>query len=84
MSAIEPLECLDAMLDEVTETSHGGCEGPVEYRMPLSATGRSFPRCEKHWHERLDKQREIDERYPYHQPADFDPMYAGERWDDDY
>lgn len=77
-------ECLDALMDEVMDDPRGGCEGTVEYRMPLSATGRSFPRCEKHWAERLDKQREIDKRYPYHQPADFDPMYAGERWDDDY
>jgi hypothetical protein len=23
-------------------------------------------------------------RYPVHAPADFDPTYAGERWDDDY
>jgi hypothetical protein len=74
----EPLECLDSGPDP------GICNGPVEYRYALSGTGRSFPRCDKHWGERLDKQAEIDARYPYHQPADFDPSYAGERWDDDY
>lgn len=82
-------ECMDALIDELLECldehpdAHG-CVGPVEYRMPLSATGKSFPRCEKHWAERLDKQREIDERYPVNQPSDFDPSYAGEYWDDDY
>jgi hypothetical protein len=50
----------------------------------MSPSGRWFPRCEKHYEERLEVQRGIDERYPTHAPADFDPMYAGERWDDDY
>lgn len=59
------------------------CKGPVEYRMPLSGTGRSFPRCEKHWSERLDVQEQINERYPDSPfpPDDFDPTYAGESWD---
>lgn len=62
----------------------GDCNGPVEHRMPLTETGRSFPRCDKHWEIRLKKQDEINQRYPYHQPSDFDPAYAGERWDDEY
>lgn len=61
-----------------------GCEGSVEYRMPLSGTGKSFPRCDKHWGERLDTEQGIRERYPEHAPADFDPSYAGEHWDEDY
>ena len=36
----------------------------VEYRMALSMTGRSFPRCDKHWQQRLDEQERINERYP--------------------
>jgi len=40
-----------------------GCSGAVEYRMPLSGTGRSFPRCEGHWDARLERQQEINERY---------------------
>lgn len=60
------------------------CSGPVEYRMPLSGTGKSFPRCDRHWSERLDQQAGIDRRYPTHRPADFDPAYAGESWDGDY
>lgn len=69
------LECLDGP---------EGCEGEVEYRMALSPSGRPFPRCEKHWGERLDVQDGINERYPALQPAGFDPSYAGERWEEDY
>jgi len=52
--------------------------------MPLSATGKSFPRCDRHWEIRLDKQDEIYKRYPRQAPRDFDPLDAGERWDEDY
>lgn len=63
----------------------GGCRGPVEYRFPLSGTGRSFPRCDKHWEDRLDVQEQINRRYPDSPfpPAGFDPLDAGESWDDD-
>ena len=60
------------------------CDGNVEYRMPLSGTGKSFPRCDFHWDQRLDQEQVNRERYPEHAPADFDPYYAGESWDDDY
>lgn len=70
-------ECLDI-------AEGGGCEGAVEYRTPLSGTGRSFPRCERHWERRLESQQGINARYPQHQPSDFDPSYAGERWEEDY
>lgn len=73
----EALSCLDA----------GGstpCHGAVEYRMALSATGRSFPRCQAHWEIRLMEQERINAAYPALAPADFDPSYAGERWDEDY
>lgn len=75
----EIYECLDSHPTE-------RCEGRVEYRMPLSGTGRSFPRCGKHWSARLDVQYGIDRRYPDSPfaPAGFDPSYAGESWDDDY
>jgi hypothetical protein len=61
------------------------CEGPIEYRMPLSSTGKSFPRCEAHWSKALDRWEETNERYPDSPcPPDwFDPSYAGERWDED-
>lgn len=70
----DELVCLDR--DET-------CEGAVEYRMPLSGTGRSFPRCDKHWSDRLDVQEGINRRYPATAPSDFDPYYAGESWDEE-
>jgi len=60
------------------------CEGEVEYRDALSATGKMFPRCDAHWEARLIEQDRINETYPHNAPSDFDPSYAGERWDDDY
>jgi hypothetical protein len=71
------LECLDGYYKE-------DCEGDIKYRDALSGTGYSFPRCERHWDMRVQAQDEINRRYPKQQPADFDPMYAGERWDEDY
>jgi hypothetical protein len=72
----EPLSCLDGP---------EGCRGPVEWRMALSATGRNFPRCDRHWANRLDVQAAIGRRYPDQPtpPSDFDPSYAGESWDED-
>ena len=75
-------------MDDLTclnDRGDGTCRGPVEMRMPLSGTGRSFPRCDKHWGDRLDEQDEITRKYGGDvPPADFDPGYAGERWADDY
>jgi hypothetical protein len=68
-------DCLDGPVE---------CQGAVEYRYALSGTGKSYPRCDRHWSERVLRQEEIDRRYPTHAPSDFDPAYAGERWDDDY
>jgi hypothetical protein len=59
------------------------CEGPVEYRLPLSGTGRSFPRCAKHWHDRLNLEEGLRERYPEQPPSDWSPLDAGEHWDED-
>jgi hypothetical protein len=71
------MECLD----DYGSIADRDCKGPVEYRMPLSATGQSFPRCDKHWAERLKEQERIDQRYGGDlPPADFDPYYAGEEW----
>jgi hypothetical protein len=62
-----------------------GCGGPVERRAPLSSTGRSHSRCERHWNERLKVQARINEDYPDSPvpPAWFDPAAAGETWDDE-
>jgi len=71
----EEIKCLDGPSE---------CEGAIEFRHALSGTGKSFLRCDKHWSKRLAKQAEINSRYPTQQPSDFDPAYAGERWDEDY
>jgi len=71
------LKCID-------DAGQLACKGPVEYRMALSGSGRSFPRCEEHWGRRLHLQDEINAKYGGDiPPADFDPSYAGERWDED-
>lgn len=75
---IELLECLD-------DADFDGCSGAIEYRTPLSATGRSFPRCDKHWAERVEREEELRRRYPETPPADWSPLDAGEAWgEDDY
>lgn len=56
------------------------CHGGVEYRYPLSGTGRSFVRCDGHWADRLETERGIQERYPEHPPSDWSPLDAGESW----
>jgi len=71
----EPLECLDA--------HKGPCTGEVAYRPSLSPTGKMFARCDGHWEQRVDKQQEIDARYPATPPTWFDPAYAGEVWDEE-
>jgi len=72
----DPLECINGPEQ---------CRGEVEYRMPLSGTGKSFPRCEYHWEQRLDREAEINERYPVNPPSDWSPLDAGEAWgENDY
>jgi hypothetical protein len=73
----EELECLNAGGDN--------CVGAVEYRMALTTSGKPFPRCEKHWLERLKQHEKDQEKYPDSPlaPSWFDPTYAGERWDED-
>jgi hypothetical protein len=78
---------MDTMLTSEDCITHRGegCEGPVEYRMPLSATNVSHPRCDLAWGERLDVEDGIRERYPEHPPSDWSPLDAGESWyEDDY
>lgn len=63
----------------------GGCRGPVEHRTPLSGSGRSFPRCEGHWEQRLQLEHDLNRRYPISPPADWSPLDAGEAWgEEDY
>ncbi len=68
-------ECIDAYV--------GTCTGPVELREALSASGRPFPRCDRHWARRLEREDELQRRYPPSPPADWSPMDAGEAWDEE-
>lgn len=60
------------------------CMGPVEYRLsPDRDDFKAFPRCDYHWEQRLEaaeKNREYMSDVP---PSWFDPMDAGESWDED-
>lgn len=75
---VEDLECVGA------DPAGQPCRGPVEMRWPLSGSGRSFPRCDGHWDERLRLEEDIRARYPVRPPHNWSPMDAGESWDDDY
>lgn len=59
------------------------CRGAVLYREPLSDTRVSYPRCDVHWERRLDRERQLRQRYPQRPPVDWSPLDAGERWDED-
>ena len=73
---------------DCVDFGRSSCVGDVEFHS-LSFTlteSSAFPRCEKHWGERLDRAENSMERYADSDvaPAWFDPTYAGERWSDDY
>lgn len=78
----QTIECMD---DGDNDT---GCTGAVEYRMSLSPTGISFPRCDRHWAKRLDAEERMNERVGNWRsdipPPWFDPTACGEVWDDPY
>ena len=61
------------------------CSGPVEFHSIDPGRTPAFPRCEKHWGERLARRENSIERYENSDvaPAWFDPADAGERWTDD-
>lgn len=82
-----PSECPFPQPECLDRPRHDGdtaCTGNVEYRESLSGTGTPIARCDGHWSLRLKEQDRINRTYPRHAPADFDPMYAGESWDEDY
>ena len=73
----ETIECLSSFGEEPN-----ACQGVVEYRTPLSGSGRAFPRCDRHWAQRLESEEQLRRRYPVSPPADWSPMDAGEAWDE--
>ena len=50
----DEIECLD---------NNDECKGTVEYRPAMSPTGRWFPRCDKHFADRLKTQERIVRTY---------------------
>ena len=72
---LNPGDCIDA------DDLFTGCGGDVEYRIPMSPTGFSYPRCERHMEARWEKQQEISHRYGV--PLTY---YGNDRdgWDDDW
>ena len=73
----ESLTCIDE--------HQGGCDGLIEYHTnPYSDSFKAWPRCDQHFAAYVERMADIAQRYPVNAPADFDPLYAGERWDDDY
>lgn len=75
-TSTEKLECVQSFNEQ-------GCRGGVQYRTPLSATGRSYPRCDRHWDARLQLEAELNQRYPATPPPDWSPLDAGEAWDEE-
>jgi len=56
----------------------------VEYHLnPDRDDLKTFPRCQHHQALRLELAEDHMRKYPILPPADFDPMYAGERWEED-
>ena len=70
------MECLDDY--------QGDCQGPVEYHCnPYSDSFKAWPRCAYHFDIYVDRMQDLAQRYPVNAPSDFDPLYAGERWEED-
>lgn len=59
------------------------CKGDVTMRASFAGTGTPIWECEHHMDESHKRNEETNRRYPEHQPADFDPAYAGESWYED-
>lgn len=59
-----------------------GCEGEVQYRSP-SGKSKPLPRCDKHFDERCEREKAILELESDVPPDDFDPLDAGESWNED-
>lgn len=65
-----------------------GCEGEIFERPTMSGSGDTYPRCDKHYEAYVERltpvMDDIRRRYPEQAPADFDPFYSGEQWNEDY
>ncbi|MFI6168821.1 hypothetical protein ACIBCN_18720 [Nocardia sp. NPDC051052] len=64
-------------------SGQGDCRGEVTARASFAGTGTTIYECGHHMDQSVERDQAHRQRYPKHQPADFDPSYAGESWDDD-
>jgi hypothetical protein len=64
-----------------------GCHGEVAEYPALSGSGMVYGRCEFHYESYVSRVQpridDINRRYPRTAPRDFDPAFAGERWNDE-
>ncbi|OBJ91635.1 hypothetical protein [Mycobacterium sp. 1245852.3] len=64
-----------------------GCAGEVFARSTLSGSGDAYYRCDHHYEAYAARLQpvmdDINRRYPAMAPADWDPYYAGETWDEE-
>ena len=67
-------EILDA--EDCLDFHQGDCSGEVEYRMPMSPTGKSFPRCAHHMEIRWETQERLSRDYGV--PLVYDGADAGD------
>jgi hypothetical protein len=67
---------------ECLREGQGTCRGEVTGRPSHAGTGTIIFECGLHQEQSQRHADDINRRYPRHAPADFDPMYAGERWDE--
>ena len=66
------------------EAHKGNCVGPVEMHLRPS-DWKGFPRCVYHADAWYAEQERIQRTYGgASAPSDFDPAFAGERWDEDW
>ncbi|MCP4897327.1 MAG: hypothetical protein GY906_10185 [bacterium] len=63
----------------------GSCRGLVAFAS-VDGRGKAFPRCRKHFNDRLNRYQGSIEQYAHSDviPSWFDPADAGEHWDTDY
>ena len=86
-------QCHDADSAYAPEDGPQVCSGPLELTVSKSGVTRVM-RCAAHaaaYYDRMDAlERDVQSRFPGYDvpgsvpPPWFDPMMAGERWDDDY
>lgn len=55
--------CARHMPECLEDYGNGECSGDVEFRMALSPTGKSYPRCDGHWVKRMREQERIVRTY---------------------